>query len=207
MWMIQKITSRALEIFFPSFCYVCHKEGSTLCKSCLKERKLAYGPPFPYVTVMYSFKDAEIKKIIHAIKYFHRKDLIPPLVEALAYELSKKDIADYTLVPIPMPRLRKYIRGYNHSERIAYELSKQTRIPMINNILTRTSSKKRQVLLHSRSERLKNQHNAFTVTKEVVGMKIILVDDVTTTGATLLEARKVLLAKGALRVEALTIAH
>ena len=61
--------------------------------------------------------------------------------------------------------------------------------------------------MHSRAERLKNQHNAFVVQTSVQGLSVILVDDVTTTGATLLEARKVLLEAGATSVQAYTVAH
>ena len=167
----------------------------------------SYDSPSPVILTLYSFKDEKIKRIIHAIKYFHRKDLIAPLVTPVTQELRSKNLTNFILVPIPMPQLRKYMRGYNHSEAIAHELSIQTLLPVNTTLLQRNSSIKRQVLTRSRKERLKNQHNAFTVKENVHGMNILLVDDVTTTGATLLEARKKLIEKGAARVEALALAH
>ena len=156
---------------------------------------------------MYSFKDKRTKKIVHAIKYFHRKDLIEPLVSHCV-KIIRQDTS-YVLIPIPMPALRKYTRGYNHTEALAEALGKKLSLRVQKNILLRNSdtSKKRQVQTRSRGERLRNQHNAFRVATSVSGMNIILVDDVTTTGATLLEARKVLLQSGASSVEAFTVAH
>ena len=204
--MIKKITSSFLLILFPSYCYLCRKEGVSLCKECLHGRVKAYESPAPYITSIYSFKDPSIKKIIHAIKYFHRKDLVFPIVETIVNEIITKE-GFSCLVPIPMPQWRKYIRGYNHAEVIAREIANQTNLPIRTDILKRRSSKKRQVMTTSRHERLKNQHNTFNLTSSVVGMRIILIDDVTTTGATLREARKKLLEGGAIVVEAYTIAH
>jgi competence protein ComFC len=213
MWMIhtslQKITTLLGSIFFPSYCYLCKKEGASLCVTCLTKRARAYDTPSLCITPLYSFKDPAIKKIIHAIKYFHRKDLISPLAEILAKEIALHDSSFSLVIPIPMPRVRKYIRGYNQAEELAQRLSKELDIPCAHDILIRNKklNKKRQVTTHSRAERLQNQHNAFVVQKEVQGVSIILVDDVTTTGATLLEARRVLLLAGATQVQAYTLAH
>lgn len=208
--LIFKYSSYIIEIFFPPYCYVCKKENKSLCDECLHTFTRAVDTPAPYITSIYSFKGSYIKKIIHAIKYFHRKDLIAPFAKILSDEIRKgKDYYTYTLVPIPMPPLRKYIRGYNHTEELSKQITKEISLHTINTILTRSSSgsKKRQVRAKSRRERLHNQRNAFTVSSPVNGMNIILIDDVTTTGATLHEARKLLLKHGASRVIAYTIAH
>lgn len=178
-----------------------------MCISCLSKRTLAVDTPAPYITSIYSFRDPEIKKIVHAIKYFHRKDLIPPLTQKLSEKINESALKNHILVPVPMPLLRKYMRGYNHSEAIAREIAATTNLAMRTDILMRTNTNKRQVVTRSRSERLKNQHGAFTIHSPVVGMDIVLVDDVTTTGATLNEARANLIAHGARSVRAVTIAH
>jgi competence protein ComFC len=214
MWMINNIFSKCsafiIGILFPSYCYVCKKENIQLCDHCLQHFTRAIDTPSPCITSIYSFKDPHIKKIIHAIKYFHRKDLIVPFAKIISSKIQKeKDYTSYTLIPIPMPVFRKYVRGYNHTEALAQHISKEISLTLHTKILRRSHlvSKKRQVLAKSRKERLRNQHNAFTVTSSVQGMNIILLDDVSTTGATLLEARKILLEKGASRVIAYTIAH
>ncbi len=99
------------------------------------------------------------------------------------------------------------MRGYNHAEIIAKEISKITSFPVSTNILVRARSPKRQVTTATRSERLNNQRKSFKVCGDVKDMNIILVDDVSTTGATLDEARRVLLQYGAKNVQAVTLAH
>ncbi len=213
MWMI-KIFSKIISVIFPPRCYNCHKEGIPLCNLCLKNVRKVLDTPHSYITSIYSFKDPVIKKSIHAIKYFHRKDLIDRLTQELSRELNnsinnnhKLMTNDYVLVPIPMPRFRKYMRGYNQAELIASSLSKQCSIKVRTDLITRLKSPKRQVTTNTKSERLKNQHNSFKVINSVKGMNIILVDDVTTTGATISEARNTLLKSGANNVKAVTIAH
>ena len=215
MWTISSSFSKVVSIIFPPHCYGCGKDNISLCESCLSHCKKTLDTPSLYITSVYSFKDPLIKKAIHAIKYFHRKDLIAPLTTELAKEVNRLVSATpYTLspipcllIPIPMPTLRKYMRGYNQSEEIAKELSLQCHLDYDSKILIRKISPKRQVTTKTRGERLKNQHNSFKVIKNVEGLHIILVDDVTTTGATFHEARETLLKAGAKSVKAVTLAH
>jgi ComF family protein len=111
------------------------------------------------------------------------------------------------LIPIPMPRLRRYIRGYNQAELFAEEISRQTGLPLYRDTVIRKHSPKRQVTLRTRTSRLTNQKGSFMVTKDVIGLCIIVIDDVTTTGSTVAEARKVLLSARAKSVTAITVAH
>lgn len=212
MWMIRNIIAKVSLLLFPSYCFICKKEthAASLCISCLSGLKRTSDTPFPFIISVYSFKDPHIKKLIHAIKYFHRKDLIPPLAKMVAKEVEKEnDYRSYIVVPIPMPTVRKFIRGYNHTEELASQVGNELGLAHITDILlhNRMVKNQRQVLTHSRHERLKNKHNTFLVTRKAEGKNIILVDDVATTGATLREARKVLLQHGAVRVMACTIAH
>ncbi len=213
MWMIRTLVSKILSILFPSYCYTCKKDGETICSSCLQSYKKPIDSPSLYILSAFSYKDERIKKIIHAIKYFHREDLIKPLVLELANIIKGNPLYTnhpqnaFTLVPIPMPTMRKSIRGYNQAEKIAIELSKHSFFPINNNILMRSHSPTRQVHSKTKSERLLNQQNSFKVLSDITNMHIILVDDVTTTGATLNEARKTLLKAGASTVHAVTLAH
>lgn len=211
MWMIHTFISKILSLCFPVSCFICRKEGSSICYSCLSRCKKSIDTPALYITSLYNFKDPIIKKAIHAIKYFHRQDLVAPLTDELAKELQKSCDNLYTknciLVPIPMPRLRKYIRGYNQAELIAQELSKKCSLRYSAKILVRSTTPKRQVQARTKTERLSNQHNSFKVMTSVTGLHILLIDDVTTTGATISEARDVLLKAGAISVHAATLAH
>lgn len=208
MWMINFYFSKILSIIFPSRCYGCHKEEISLCNQCLKNCKKSLNTPAFFITSIYNFQDPLIKKLIHSIKYFHRKDLISPIVKEIYLEISKTtEFENYIILPIPMPVIRKYIRGYNQAELIAKEIGKQCNLPVETNSLVRLSSPKSQLKTKTKNERLKNQHNSFKVVKDVSGLNILLIDDVTTTGATLIEARNTLLKSGAKSVKAITIAH
>ena len=206
--MIPNYFGKIIEILFPPSCICCHKEGSPLCNSCVARLHRALDTPYIFIHSTFSFRDPKVKQIIHSIKYYHRKDLIIPLVNVVASEMRHSPI-NYTgvLIPIPMPKIRRWMRGYNQAEEITKILSSNLKLPMRTNILVRTRNAKRQVEASTRGARLLNQKNTFIVQGEVNNLDIILIDDVTTTGATILEARKVLLNHGASSVIAVTLAH
>ena len=204
MWMIPSF----FQILFPTQCFGCGKSSTPLCPRCIRLTRKSLSSPYPYITSIFDFKDPLIKRVIHASKYYHRKDLLPPLVFELAQEMkSVPDLHLYTLVPIPMPRIRKLLRGYNQSELIAQQLSTLLSIPVSTSTLIRTKTPLRQAVTKTRSERIKNQHGSFGVSGGIHSTHIILIDDVTTTGTTLEEARNVLLTNGAQSVIAYTLAH
>lgn len=196
-------------ILFPPRCIACRASRSTLCSRCIKLSRKSLQAPVPYAISAFDYRDPVIKKCIHAIKYYRRKDLIEPLTRELAKEATAiPNLQVHVLVPIPMPRIRRIMRGYNQAELIAQELGKQLHLP-VQNLLTRSKTAKRQVTSRTRQERLDAQKGTFSVTSSgsANNLHIILVDDVTTTGATLEEARKVLLKQGAQSVRGLTLAH
>jgi competence protein ComFC len=212
MWMITSFFSKILNIIFPKRCLKCKKEGNSLCDKCLMHCKKSIDIPNQYSISIYSFQDPLIKKAIHSIKYFHKKDLVESLTKNLTPEIETMismypSTTTWTLVPIPMPKLRKYIRGYNQAELIAKEIQKQIPRFDLNYALMRSRPPIRQVKAKTRGERLRNQHNSFITVENVENKHIIVIDDVTTTGATLFEARKVLLASGAKVVKTATLAH
>lgn len=212
MWIVKKILNKFLSFLFPVSCFTCGNGGVVLCKNCLNDFSRSVDTPFAWIHSTYSFKDVRLKKIIHAIKYYHRKDLIAPLVFNIITKKIKEHISqfnDVVLIPIPMSTFRRYKRGYNHSELIAREFSKQLNIPIYNNILIKSESVRQQSKLKSRKDRLKNIKNTFEVKKKenILNKHIILIDDVTTTGATFLSAYETLQKAGLKNISAICIAH
>lgn len=204
MWMISSL----LHILFPPSCLGCTKENNSLCERCLKLSRRTLSSAHPYIHSTFDFRDPLIKQTIHAIKYRHRRDLIAPFIPEVASSLAHvPDLETYILVPIPMPRLRKLLRGYNQSEYIAKALGKAMNLEVDTTLLVRTRNPLRQATLKNRGARTQNQKGTFKANSHAYEKRIILVDDVTTTGATLSEARNALLAAGALHIEAVTIAH
>ena len=112
------------------------------------------------------------------------------------------------LLPVPLHRQRLRERGFNQALLLAQDLSRRTGIPCNKRILQKKKPTLPQVNL-SGPEREKGVRGAFQVTekKKLKGKSILLVDDVYTTGATVNECSKVLMAGGAERVDVLTLAH
>jgi predicted amidophosphoribosyltransferase len=111
-------------------------------------------------------------------------------------------------VPVPLHPLRLRERGYNQAERIALPLAKRLRLPMMPLLLVRTRSRPEQLLL-SRAERWSSVKGAYAATPgaRAEKLRLLLVDDVFTTGATLDACARALFAAGAASVYALTVAR
>lgn len=121
----------------------------------------------------------------------------------------------WVLVPIPISNKRFRERGYNQAELLARAFQKALRentnysFPILNRVLKKVKSTQKQGTTESREERMLNMEGAFTVVQpeKVSGKCVILIDDVTTTGATLAEARRALIHAGAKQILAWTVAN
>lgn len=132
---------------------------------------------------------------------------MPWLAETLAEELVPFVPQQYDLlVPVPLHPKRLQERGYNQSELLAKEVSYKTGIPCVP-LLKRTRDTPHQTGLN-RAQRLQNLENAFAVAPghSVAGKRIILVDDVFTTGTTMLQCARVLHQQGAVCITGITLA-
>lgn len=109
------------------------------------------------------------------------------------------------IIPVPLHKKRMKERGYNQSELVARYISEFTGVEMRTDLLTRERATEKQSTL-GRDNRLKNVRGAFKCEGDVSGKKIILFDDICTTGSTLRCAAEPLIEAGAKSVAALTIA-
>lgn len=127
--------------------------------------------------------------------------------EAFIYFINQKNVT-VTSIPLHLQRFRK--RGYNQSELLAKEISRRLSLKFNPNVLIRIIQTKPQFEL-SKEERRKNLRGAFDISKEfkgnIKGGVVILVDDITTTGATLRECAKTLKTHGVKKVLGVTLAH
>lgn len=129
------------------------------------------------------------------------------LVRPLSALLSGLDIPDADIViPVPMTKRSLLRRGFNQSALIAREISKWKGMPLDIDCLQKTKETAPQVGLRA-EERMKNLRGAFSVSDDLRGKKVLLVDDVMTTGTTLRECSKALLKAGAESVACLVIAR
>ena len=148
--------------------------------------------------------------LIHRYKYQRALWLEPFLADLLirpAAAALQKDQCDM-IVPVPLHPLKKSEREFNQAERLAACLSRAARIPLNARALKRVVPTKTQTLL-SRNERAVNVRHAFALRSKdgLSGKRVLVVDDVLTTGATTSACAKVLLAGGAAEVCVWTLAR
>jgi len=152
---------------------------------------------------------SELGGMIRALKFGGRRDLVELLAPLLASTLLEWwDVAEIDLVvPVPLHPERQRDRGYNQAALLGRSLARLIGRPYKEKTLSRVRNTQPQVGL-SDSERSSNLHHAFRcILPAVQGARVLLVDDVMTTGSTAESASEALLEGGALRVYVLTIAR
>jgi ComF family protein len=153
--------------------------------------------------------DTFYRAVVHGLKYDGLLPLARHTGEVLAERLAGIDKSPRidVIVPIPLHWTRRRQRGFNQSELIAKVLGERLQIPVSSRMLERIRKTLDQTGL-SAKERVENMRGAFSMGRhsDVEGLQVLLVDDVTTTGATLFEAAGVLRAAGCRNVFAAVIA-
>ena len=211
-----KILNHLINLFYPRVCPACGnllmKGEETVCLSCLyllpkthyennPENPLAqtfWGQvDFHAVTAEYFFsKTGKVQHLLHQLKYQGNKDAGYFLGQQLGESIRNAEAfqgIDY-LVPIPLHPKKEHLRGYNQSFVIAQGVEEKTGIPINKGVLIRkvyTSTQTRK----SREERWDNVKEIFDVidAEVFVSKHVLLIDDVLTTGATLMAAGSTLL--------------
>ena len=142
-----------------------------------------------------------MKDIIHALKY-DRRHSIAPRLGALMREAGAEMLRDAgAVVPVPLHPWREYRRGFNQARQLAIHLG-----PPVLTLLKRVRHTRSQIDL-PREQRLNNVRDAFAMDAPACPSIVVLVDDVSTTGATLEACARVLTAAGVGEVRALTAAR
>ena len=184
-------------------CMLCAEErgmgsGTGLCEACRKElvrfdgeRSLQKAPLY----AAYTYQGAAAK-LIHGLKYENKRYMALPLTLGLASVYMEKGLRADGIIPVPLHKKRQRMRGYNQSEILAAGLSERTGVPLWRDALVRVRDTKQQVGLNE-SERLQNVQGAFVCGVDLFGKRVVVVDDVCTTGATMLSCLKALHDKGA----------
>lgn len=195
-----------LSLVFPPRCEVCRKESQeALCQQCFEQIKFMKPHLGIYSVSAY---EGVLRTAIHRFKFKKRKALAEPLGILLVKYLSHIPNFDIdVIIPVPLHPRRLRQRGFNQSELLAKVLGKYFGIPVVD-ALERIRDTKAQFDL-PREERLRNVTGAFKVSQFnlVYNKRILLLDDIYTTGATIAECSKALKIAGAKRVEVLTLAR
>lgn len=219
MLEIHSLKNFLLELFFPEFCFGCQREGSYLCPDCKSILEIS-GFHQRYATENLSdlyfaldYKNLLIKKLIRSFKY-------EPFVKELSKTLSsliidyfqllekRPEFSNFVLIPVPLEKRKLKWRGFNQTEEIGKEIVKFLGIPILNNVLSKIKETPAQVELQSK-ERKENLEGAFGVENKnlIENKKILLVDDVYTTGSTMEECAKILKKGGVREVIGVVVAR
>lgn len=216
-----------LDFLFPTYCINCKKVGSELCECCSDNMKYPNKEDMEDIFAIYEYHDPIIKKLLHDLKYYQKRNLGVLLgkyvYERLIEEISELQMfsagAKIILVPVPLHTKKYKERGYNQAEEIAKGLIRMdisTSVKSIfvleNKIITKIKYNLPQAKIKDRKTRLANTKNCFRIVDEkmiekIKGRTIVVVDDITTTGGTLHEVMKILKENGAKKVVGFAVAH
>jgi len=208
---LKTMANAALDLIFPPSCVHCGRVDFTFCDVCFVE--LAAVPIHNFATnlsglnavVSTALHEGVMLSAVQALKYYNARHLARPLGLRLFQSLQQLKWSFDIIVPVPLHSSRFVERGYNQSQELANFIADSTQRPCIPDAILRQYNTESQVKL-SRAERLVNLNGAFIAQSESVNNRVVLlVDDVRTTGTTLLKCAEASLQAGALAVYGLTV--
>lgn len=204
-----RIKVTLLDILFPPRCIGCKRLGKWLCEDCLDEIERLKPPlcnlcgrPLPVVASRLcplcqrsplridgirsvAYYDGIMREAIHRFKYSGLIELATPFGVMMSSYLLENPLPADVIVPVPLHNERFKERGHNQAALLAQELGRMIGLPVVEKSLVRIRDTPPQVGL-SADERRENVRGAFIcIGEELVGRRVLLVDDVVTTGATL----------------------
>lgn len=224
------VLSDFISLFFPHYCLACSgsmvKGEEILCTNCLLELPktnyhLQKGNPieeklFGRILIKHGWAFLKFKKrgtvqhLLHQLKYNNHPEIGIALGRVLGKTLSDAgfDKSFELIVPVPLHRSRLLKRGYNQSSKFAEGLSSSLKIPWDESITIRRDKTTTQTK-KTRMQRWENVKDVFTVSQnsKISGKRILLVDDVITTGATLEACGQHLIAAGCAELSIAVIAE
>ena len=233
---MRQIKDGLLDLLFPPRCIGCGRVGSWLCATCLEEIELIRPPicprcgrPLAEITGVrhegrlcylcqhaplqidgirsVAYFEGTLREAIHRFKYANLRDLAFPLGEMMSTYWRESPLPAEVIVPVPLHENRLRARGYNQAALLAQVLGQKIGLPISEGTLARVRETLPQVGLGAQ-ERKENVRDAFRCLDDgLAGRRVLLVDDVCTTGSTL-EACSLALRQGRARsIWALTLAR
>jgi len=223
------IREAIIDFIFPKTCVGCGVWGSFLCKGCQErldfveqicpmcgeESLMGWTHPkcrtrhgMDGLIAIYEYQEPVARAVVDSIKYGFNRGLMGVVLNNFTFETGVN--FDF-LVPVPLYFYRENWRGFNQAEELGKVIGSKLMVP-VENVLARMKNTKQQALMKTREERQKNIENAFVADcrfqkSDIKGKKILLVDDVFTSGADMRECTKVLKKAGAEVVWGLALAH
>jgi ComF family protein len=228
--LLERLGQSALDLVFPPRCVGCAADGSFLCDACSASLQPATGPrclrcwrsgverqtcvvcqldppAHDGLRAAYVY-DGLARELVHALKYRGLTAVAASLSALCAQAVTREQLSFDVVVPVPLHRMRKRMRGYNQAELLARGIASELGLPVATRGLERTRGTDPQAKAASADERWANVEGAFrTKGRRSEGRRILLVDDVTTSGATLASCASALKEGGASVVLAFAFAR
>jgi ComF family protein len=151
--------------------------------------------------------DGPARQLVHRLKFEGLLALAAPMGSLMAVASLEHRIPVDLVVPVPLHGMRRRLRGFNQSELLARAIADRTGLPIDTSALRTARSTPPQLQADDRTLRETNVRGAFQCVAPLNGHRVLLVDDVLTTGATARECARVLKAAGAASVWALSFCH
>jgi ComF family protein len=220
----ERVLEAGLDFLFPPRCAGCGQHGCVWCSTCDQELEIVghCGCPecgFPRLSIhsceacvlgnikaySYARYRPPLKQAILRLKYTPDHQLADRMALWLLQLYESNQIAADLILPVPLGDVRKRERGYNQVELIASALARDLKLPCQPHSLLRVHETRSQVGLDP-EERFENVQEAFYAdTHFIHNRKVLLVDDLLTSGATLLGCARALFDAGAVHVDCLTV--
>lgn len=200
-----------MEAVLPAHCVGCGVTGTYLCSACVGSMESAV--PMTAASQAFSFDSMTsafvytgvARTAVHRLKFGGLRALAPLMAPAMAGTVRYGSPAE-VVVPVPLHRSRLKERGYNQAQLLADRVAVALGVPLDTRLLSRVRQAGTQVDAGSATVRQANVRGAFEATRQALGLRVLLVDDVTTTGSTLDAAAGALKEAGAAAVHCVTFA-
>jgi ComF family protein len=208
--LMSPLVQAALDLVFPPCCAGCGRVDTPWCDTC--DLELAQLPLAIHTGTLEGFEGAaatgihagRLRDAVHALKY-NTPAIADPLGERLTETLKQLPWEIDILVPVPLHASRRAERGYNQSQRLCEVVSAFTGIPCLPDAIERYRDTGHQVGL-DKKERQQNVADAFKADfMQVAGKRLLILDDVRTTGATLSACANAARAAGSAALYGLTV--
>lgn len=227
---VKRLGGLTLELLFPKTCLGCGKAGQLLCAQCRRSFPRIFPPVCPKcgrpqasgvlcpscvrwnssidgIRAPFRF-GGTIREAVHQFKYKNLRILAKPLAELMSEYLENHRFPADVVVPVPLHPKRLRERGYNQSELLARELSPLVDLPVMTGELVRRRYTLPQARTASVAEREVNMVDAFACLGNTMeGRQVMLIDDVSTSAATLDSCAAALKSSGAVSVWGLVLAR
>ena len=227
---LSRVGRVVLDLLYPPRCSLCGRAGAFVCEACLAKLPRALPPrcarcwlpvlagapcgrcrvqPLRLTAIRSPFRyEGDVRRLVQAFKFGGQSALAEAMAGQIVSLVRETGLDAEVIVPVPLSTGRQRQRGYNQAGLLAAAIGKSLELPVAL-ALRRTRSGQAQARSASAAERLRNVEGAFAVTGQgaIAGRRVMVVDDVATTGATLDACARALLKGGAAAVEAVTFAR